>query len=136
MNWLTIVGLAAVVIPSLYIYTVSIVATRFPVLRNKRICLLIAHPDDEAMFFAPTVLALTRPETGNHVKILCLSSGMSRVSFFLSPALGLDLRQFVRRIQPFSLAQTIATRRIQLNPALSIHPNSTPPATLPLPHKC
>ncbi|KAK3952237.1 putative deacetylase LmbE-like domain-containing protein [Pseudoneurospora amorphoporcata] len=75
MNWLTALGLAAVVIPSLYIYTVSIVATRFPVLRNKRICLLIAHPDDEAMFFAPTVLALTRPETGNHVKILCLSSG-------------------------------------------------------------
>lgn len=79
MNWLTALGLAAVVIPSLYIYTVSIVATRFPVLRNKRICLLIAHPDDEAMFFAPTVLALTRPETGNHVKILCLSSGMSTV---------------------------------------------------------
>lgn len=44
-------------------------------LRGKRICLLIAHPDDEAMFFAPTVLALTRPELQNHVKILCLSSG-------------------------------------------------------------
>ncbi|KAK2754546.1 N-acetylglucosaminyl-phosphatidylinositol de-N-acetylase [Arachnomyces sp. PD_36] len=27
------------------------------------------------MFFAPTLLALTRPELGNHVKILCLSSG-------------------------------------------------------------
>ncbi|BCR99592.1 PIG-L family deacetylase [Aspergillus luchuensis] len=47
----------------------------FPRLYNKRICLLIAHPDDEAMFFAPTVLALTRPEYGNHLKILCLSSG-------------------------------------------------------------
>jgi len=47
----------------------------FPKLRDKRICLLIAHPDDEAMFFAPTLLALTRPELGNHVKILCLSSG-------------------------------------------------------------
>lgn len=46
-----------------------------PTLHNKRICLLIAHPDDEAMFFAPTLLALTRPELGNHVKILCLSSG-------------------------------------------------------------
>ncbi|RDA84003.1 hypothetical protein CP532_3146 [Ophiocordyceps camponoti-leonardi (nom. inval.)] len=44
-------------------------------LRNRRICILIAHPDDEAMFFAPTVLALSRPETGNHVKILCLSTG-------------------------------------------------------------
>lgn len=48
----------------------------FPTLTNKRICLLIAHPDDEAMFFAPTLLALTKPELGNHVKILCLSSGM------------------------------------------------------------
>ncbi|KAK4119605.1 LmbE-like protein [Parathielavia appendiculata] len=65
----------AVVLPSLYIYTASVVSARFPALRNKRICLLIAHPDDEAMFFAPTVMALARPETGNHVKILCLSSG-------------------------------------------------------------
>lgn len=42
---------------------------------NKRICLLIAHPDDEAMFFSPTLLALTNPDSGNHVKILCLSNG-------------------------------------------------------------
>ncbi|KAL1986536.1 hypothetical protein VTN96DRAFT_6295 [Rasamsonia emersonii] len=47
----------------------------FPKLYNKRICLVIAHPDDEAMFFAPTLLALTKPELGNHVKILCLSTG-------------------------------------------------------------
>ena len=51
-------------------------ARGFPRLYNKRICLLIAHPDDEAMFFSPTVLALTRPELGNHLKILCLSNGM------------------------------------------------------------
>lgn len=89
MNWLTTLGLAAVVIPSLYIYTVSIVAMRFPVLRNKRICLLIAHPDDEAMFFAPSVLALTKPETGNHVKILCLSSGQ------LYPSVVTDSPHFV-----------------------------------------
>ena len=43
--------------------------------RGRKICLLIAHPDDEAMFFAPTLLALTAPERANHVKILCLSSG-------------------------------------------------------------
>jgi len=48
---------------------------RFPKLRNKSIVLLIAHPDDEAMFFAPTLLALTDPSLGNHLKILCLSSG-------------------------------------------------------------
>lgn len=70
-----VAALVAVVLPCLYMYTASVVQSRFPSLQNKRICLLIAHPDDEAMFFAPTVLALTRPETGNHVKILCLSTG-------------------------------------------------------------
>jgi len=44
-------------------------------LRNKRILLLTAHPDDEAMFFSPTLLALTDPRLGNRVKILCLSTG-------------------------------------------------------------
>ncbi|KAK4242987.1 putative deacetylase LmbE-like domain-containing protein [Corynascus novoguineensis] len=75
MDWLITLGVLALALPSLYLYTVSVLATRFPTLRNKRICLLIAHPDDEAMFFAPTLLALTRPELGNYVKILCLSSG-------------------------------------------------------------
>ena len=51
----------------------------FPIITNKRICLLIAHPDDEAMFFSPTLLALTEPELGNHVKILCLSTGISTI---------------------------------------------------------
>ena len=58
-----------------WLYTAQITRSSFPILRGKRICLLIAHPDDEAMFFSPTVLALTAPEAGNHVKILCLSSG-------------------------------------------------------------
>lgn len=85
MDFLLALGIVAIVVPSLYLYTVSVVQTRFPTLRNKRICLLIAHPDDEAMFFAPTVLALTRPETGNHVKILCLSSGASHCPIHLAP---------------------------------------------------
>lgn len=72
---LSSLGALIVVLPLLYTYTASVAQDRLPTLRNKRICLLIAHPDDEAMFFAPSVLALTRPETGNHVKILCLSTG-------------------------------------------------------------
>ncbi|KAG9240346.1 putative deacetylase LmbE-like domain-containing protein [Calycina marina] len=74
MQWLTYLTLPILVV-TLWLYTVGVARSRFPKLRNKRICLLIAHPDDEAMFFAPTVLALTEPELGNHVKILCLSSG-------------------------------------------------------------
>ena len=85
MDLLVTLGVLAVVVPLLYTYTASVVSTRFPALSNKRICLLIAHPDDEAMFFAPTVLALTRQETGNHIKILCLSSGMSTTPIELVP---------------------------------------------------
>lgn len=74
MNYIILSLVGLLLIPALYLYTVSIV-TRLPTLSNKHICLLIAHPDDEAMFFAPSVLGLTRPESGNHVMIMCLSSG-------------------------------------------------------------
>lgn len=40
---------------------------------GKRFLLVIAHPDDECMFFSPTVINLT--SHGNSVSILCLSSG-------------------------------------------------------------
>jgi hypothetical protein len=73
MNWLIWASMPALFF-GFWMYSSTLSAT-FPTLRNKRILLLIAHPDDEAMFFAPTLLALTRPENGNHVKILCLSSG-------------------------------------------------------------
>lgn len=42
---------------------------------GKRIVLLIAHPDDESMFFSPALVRLADPALGNHVKILCLSTG-------------------------------------------------------------
>lgn len=73
MNWITWAVVPALFF-GLWLYT-SQLSSSFPMLQGKRIVLLIAHPDDEAMFFAPTLLALTRPELGNHVKILCLSSG-------------------------------------------------------------
>ncbi|KAI9720114.1 MAG: N-acetylglucosaminyl-phosphatidylinositol de-N-acetylase [Chrysothrix sp. TS-e1954] len=62
-------------LPVLWLYTAYMSSSNFPTLSSKRILLLIAHPDDEVMFFAPTVLALTKPELGNHLKILCLSQG-------------------------------------------------------------
>ena len=77
MNWITWASLP-VLIFGLWLYTAQL-SRSFPTLQGKRIVLLIAHPDDEAMFFAPTLLALTRPELGNHIKILCLSSGTSPV---------------------------------------------------------
>jgi N-acetylglucosaminylphosphatidylinositol deacetylase len=58
----------------LWIFTHYMVAT-FPTLEGKRILLLIAHPDDEAMFFAPTLRRLSTPGLQNQIFILCLSSG-------------------------------------------------------------
>lgn len=75
MQTLTLVAVAPLILLGFWYYTSYMIST-LPTLRGQRICFLIAHPDDEAMFFAPTLLALTRPELGNHVKILCLSSGM------------------------------------------------------------
>jgi N-acetylglucosaminylphosphatidylinositol deacetylase len=74
MNWYlyAAVPLAAF---GLWIYMATL-ARVFPTLRNKRVLFLIAHPDDEAMFFAPTVLSLARPELQNQVRILCLSTGI------------------------------------------------------------
>jgi len=73
MNY-TLLAQVPVIIFGLWLFT-SYLAGSFPTLMNKRILLLIAHPDDEAMFFAPTLAWLTRPELGNQVVILCLSSG-------------------------------------------------------------
>jgi N-acetylglucosaminylphosphatidylinositol deacetylase len=80
MNWLSW-AIVPLIFFGFWMYT-STLSASFPTLQNKRILLLIAHPDDEAMFFAPTLLALTRPANGNHVKILCLSSGMHRSTDF------------------------------------------------------
>lgn len=41
--------------------------------KSVKVLLVIAHPDDEVMFFTPALLTLI--ETGHHVSILCMSSG-------------------------------------------------------------
>jgi len=73
MNWIAWAS-GPVLVLVMWIYT-ALFSESFPMLKGKRILLLIAHPDDEAMFFAPTLLSLTRPHLSNHVKILCLSTG-------------------------------------------------------------
>ena len=62
---------------------------------NKTITLLIAHPDDEAMFFSPTLLSLS---PHNRLRILCLSTGDAvglgsiRRSELVASALSLGVR--------------------------------------------
>ncbi|KAF3910808.1 hypothetical protein ABW20_dc0103399 [Dactylellina cionopaga] len=55
-------------------YTLSQISSHESI-RNRNIVLLIAHPDDEAMFFAPTIQALTAPSLSNTVQIACFSIG-------------------------------------------------------------
>lgn len=76
-------ALYAVAIPVLgflvfWLITAAIFASTLPPpadLQNKNIVLLIGHPDDEAMFFGPSLIALASPKSGNRVKIICLSNG-------------------------------------------------------------
>jgi len=42
---------------------------------NKKIQLLIAHPDDEVMFFAPSIIELSKPKYGNEISLTCYSTG-------------------------------------------------------------
>jgi hypothetical protein len=45
-------------------------------LHDRNILLVIAHPDDEVMFFGPTLVGITNDTYNNHVRVLCLSNGI------------------------------------------------------------
>ena len=45
--------------------------------RAARLLLVVAHPDDESMFFAPLLTAAAR--SGTNVFVLCLSNGTHRM---------------------------------------------------------
>ena len=44
-------------------------------MRECNVGVLIAHPDDEAMFFGPTIRMLGAPERRNRVHVLCMTTG-------------------------------------------------------------
>lgn len=93
-----------------------------PTLRGKRVVLLIAHPDDEAMFFAPTLLALGRRELRNELSILCVSTGDAarqgpvRRRELLHSALQLGLRD-ARRVTVLDDARFPDSMAAQWDPA-------------------
>lgn len=84
-SYLSTILLIPILLAIAWMYTAYIARASSPIFRNKRICLLIAHPDDEAMFFSPTLLALTDQDLGNHVKILCLSTGIPSPLCYFRP---------------------------------------------------
>lgn len=46
-------------------------------LNNSIIYYIISHPDDEVMFFSPSIIELSKPQYNNHLKLVCLSKGNS-----------------------------------------------------------
>ncbi|XP_046682088.1 N-acetylglucosaminyl-phosphatidylinositol de-N-acetylase-like isoform X2 [Homalodisca vitripennis] len=48
------------------------IGERYPPFTNERILIVIAHPDDECMFFGPTIVEFQRMY---HIYVLCLTDG-------------------------------------------------------------
>lgn len=44
-------------------------------LTNSDVYFVIAHPDDEVMFFAPTIIELGKPQYNNKLHLICFSNG-------------------------------------------------------------
>ncbi len=73
MDALTLV-LAAVLGVCLVFYSLVANARRKEIKTARRVLLVTSHPDDEVMFFGPTVLSLTRnPQV--KLFLLCMSNG-------------------------------------------------------------
>ncbi|OBA22761.1 LmbE-like protein [Metschnikowia bicuspidata var. bicuspidata NRRL YB-4993] len=46
-----------------------------PPIRNSTVVFVIGHPDDEVMFFSPSLVELAKPKHHNRIKLLCFSRG-------------------------------------------------------------
>ncbi|BES94519.1 N-acetylglucosaminyl-phosphatidylinositol [Nesidiocoris tenuis] len=72
--WILFFFLSVLSISLSHIYSnVTNTWTQESVIRGKRVLLVTAHPDDECMFFGPTILNLTRRNADVH--LICLSDG-------------------------------------------------------------
>jgi N-acetylglucosaminylphosphatidylinositol deacetylase len=58
---------------------------------GRHVLILTAHPDDECMFFGPTITSLVRAKTRVHV--LCLSTGIDGIVAFMICCLYFQLRK-------------------------------------------
>lgn len=44
-------------------------------LKNSTVYFIIGHPDDEVMFFSPSMIEISKPKHNNKVKLICFSRG-------------------------------------------------------------
>ena len=75
-SWLTLSLVLSIVLS--FVISTSIIYNNCPILKKKtylsgRVLFVTAHPDDECMFFGPSVLNAV--ENGRSVHLLCLSTG-------------------------------------------------------------
>ncbi len=85
----------------------------------KRVLLVIAHPDDEAMFFAPTLIGLSDQNVPCDIYILCLSAGNFRKGGKRRKS---ELRQSCKELGEFPLSRLGGCRG-------AFEPQFTPPRT-------
>ncbi|ODQ65816.1 LmbE-like protein [Nadsonia fulvescens var. elongata DSM 6958] len=68
--------IVSLLIPILWSFSQSIINDPVPSgFRNQNITFLIAHPDDEAMFFGPILTKLSSKDLNNNITIVSISSG-------------------------------------------------------------
>ncbi|KAJ0693278.1 putative N-acetylglucosaminylphosphatidylinositol deacetylase [Helianthus annuus] len=70
---LWVASLCKILHASFYPYRSSFLNNGAGSLKKRNVLLVIAHPDDESMFFSPTINQLT--SRGHNVHILCMSTG-------------------------------------------------------------
>lgn len=59
-----------------YPYSSITSPTPLPI-QNSTVYFVIGHPDDEVMFFSPSLLEIAKPKNNNLVKLVCFSAGDS-----------------------------------------------------------
>ena len=71
MNWILVTAFIAVIAAFVFRQLLQNLNHQQPTISGNRILVVTAHPDDECMFFGPTLLALSH----KNVTVACLSTG-------------------------------------------------------------
>ena len=116
MHWLALAALPLLLLAP-WLFT-SYLARTLPTLHHRRILLLIAHPDDEAMFFAPSLRVLSAPHLANTLHILCLSTGNAAG---LGPTRAHELRRSAHILLRGSPAVTLHDDPAHLPDSMAAH---------------
>ena len=74
--WASVFSISLLVSILIYAYHVLANFQQPSTIESKQVLILTAHPDDECMFFGPTITALRSGLSKTRVHVLCLSTGI------------------------------------------------------------